>query len=90
MTKRHWIVVGIGLTIAVVGIGLGLSTVTLRNGVSCGNAWATSWVPYFSDECADARSSKSTMAIVVLVAGLAVASAGVIAAYLSKPSVSAE
>lgn len=87
MTKRHWIVVGIGLTISVVGIGLGLSPVTLPNGVSCGNAWSTSYVPFYAELCSDARSDKGTIAVVVLVAGLAVAAVGALSAYLSKPSV---
>lgn len=88
MTKRHWTVVGIGLVIAVIGVGFGFSPIGLPNGVSCGSAWSTTYVPYFSEQCSDARSGKSTLAIVVLIAGLAVAAAGVLAAYLSKPPVS--
>lgn len=89
MTKRHWTVVGIGLGIAVVGVVLGFSAVNLPNGISCGNAWSSKAVLFYTDECSDARSGKGTLAVVVLIAGLAVAAAGVIAAYLSKPSVSA-
>jgi hypothetical protein len=89
MTKRHWVVVAVGVTIAVVGIGLGMSAVTLSSyRVSCGSAWSTSYVPYFSEECSDARSTKGLIAVVITVAGLLVAAASVVSAYLSKPTAS--
>lgn len=86
MTKRHWTVVAIGATIAVVGIALGYSSVSLANGISCGTAWSTHYVPYFSEECSDARSSKGMIAAVVAIVGLLVAAAGALSAYLSKPA----
>ena len=89
MTKRQWVVVAIGAVVAVVGIGLGFSPVTLQNGVPCGNAWSTSYVPYFAEQCSDARSAKGVIAVVITIAGLVIAAVGPLTAYLSsKPSAS--
>lgn len=84
MTKRHWVVVGIGLAVVVVGIGLGLSPVTLDSyRIQCGSAWSTRYVPYFAEECSDARSGKGMVAAVVVGVGVLIAAAGSVSAYLT-------
>jgi hypothetical protein len=88
MTKRHWVVVGIGLAVVVVGVGLGISAVALPNGVSCGGAWSSSYVPYYASECSDARSGKGMVAAVVVGVGVLIAAAGAVSAYLTPAKAS--
>lgn len=83
MTKRHWVVVGIGIAVVVVGVGFGISAVALPNGISCGGAWSSNYVPYYASECSDARSSKGMVAAVVVGVGALIAAAGAVAAYLA-------
>ena len=89
MTKRHWVVVGIGLTVVVVGVFLGISAVTLPSGVSCGGAWSSNYVPYFASECSEARSGKGLVAAMVVGVGVLIAAAGAISAYLTTAKATA-
>lgn len=89
MTKRHWVVVGVGLAVVAIGVVLGLSPVSLPNQIPCGAAWSTSWVPYFAEECSAAREGKGTVAVVVVAVGVLIAAAGTLSAYLAPSKTAA-
>ena len=87
MTKRHWVVVGIGLTVAVVGVIIGAVVAVKVDGISCGAPWgsgnpAAGLFPGFAEECADASESSKITAWVLTIGGLLVAAVGALAGYL--------
>jgi acetyl-CoA carboxylase alpha subunit len=91
MTKHHWVVVGIGLTVAAIGIAIGAFVdVKLASGISCGPPWGgTNTSDLFRDlqeRCADASQSSNITAWVLTGVGLVTAAVVLLVGYLRKES----
>lgn len=86
MTKRHWVVVGIGLTVAVVGVIIGaVVDVKTGGGINCGAPWSpnqTVALYGLTEQCANASATSNIVAWVLTVGGLLVTAVGALVGYL--------